>query len=190
MNRTASRVLAMALLLPVVACVSPNPTLFTLAAVPGTPQPIAARSLELRQVGIAGYLDRPEIVRAEAGFELQLAHNERWAEPTGGMIERVFTEDLVQRLPGTSVFSESGAISTQPDLVLEVDVQSMDADASGEVVLLAQLAVRHESGGQPAHAETVRLTATPASPGTQDLVATESALLGQLADRVAARLGG
>ncbi len=170
-------------------CASPNPVLFTLAAAPGAPQTIAARSLELRRIGIAGYLDRPEIVRAETGFQLQLAHNERWAEPTGSMIERVFTEDLVQRLPGTSVFSESGAISTQPDLVLEVDIQRMDADGSGQVVLLAQLAVRHETGGQPAHAETIRLTAAPAGPATQDLVATESALLGQLADRVAARLG-
>jgi hypothetical protein len=52
------------------------------------------------------------------------------------------------------------------------------------------LAGSHEDGGQQAHAETVRLSAIPASPGTQDLVATESALLGELADRVAARLGG
>lgn len=171
-------------------CVSPNPVLYTLAAVPGTPQPIAARSVELRRIGIAGYLDRPEIVLEQAGFELRLAHNERWAEPTGTMIERVFTEDLVQRLPGTSVFAEEGAISTRPDLALEVDIQRLDADASGQAVLLAQLAVRHENGDRPAVAETMRLTATPTGPGTRDLVAAESTLLGELADRVAQRLGG
>ena len=182
------RVLAVCLLLAVAGCASPNPTLFTLAAVPGAPVAIRARSIEIRRIGIAGYLDRPEIVQAESGFQLSLAHNDRWAEPTSSMVERVFTEDLVQRLPGTSVFSESGAISTQPDLVLEVDIQRMDADGSGQVVLLAQLAVRHETGGEPAHAETVRLVATPASSATRDLVATESALLGELADRVAARL--
>ena len=187
--RPARAAILAACLFALTGCISPNPVLYTLAAVPGAAQPIPARSLEIRRIGIAGYLDRPEIVRAETGFELQLAHNERWAEPTGSMIERVFTEDLVQRLPGTSVFSESGAISTQPDLVLEIDVQRMDADAGGQVVLVAQIAVRHETGGQPAHAETVRLVGTPSSAGTQDLVATESALLGQLADRVAARLG-
>ncbi len=180
---------SLAALLGTISCASPSPVLFTLAAVPGPPHAVRAHSLELRRIGIAGYLDRPEIVLSESGFQLQLAHNERWAEPTGSMIERVFTEDLVQRLPGTSVFSESGAISTQPDLVLELDIQRMDADASGQVVLLAQLAVRHENDGHPAHAETIRLTATPASSGTRDLVATESALLGQLADRVAERLG-
>ncbi len=182
--------IAMALLLTLAGCASPNPVLFTLAAVPGTPQAIRARSVELRRIGIAGYLDRPEIVLAESGFQLRLARDERWAEPTGSMIERVFTEDLVQRLPGTSVFSEAGAISTQPDLVLELDIQRMDADASGQVVLVAQLAIRHETGNRPAQAQTIRLTAAPASASTQDLVAAESRLLGQLADRVAERLGG
>lgn len=176
--------------LAVAACASPDPTLYTLASVPGTPVPAGRRSVELRRIGIAGYLDRPEIVRSAAGYQLQLGHGERWGEPTGSMIERVFTEDLVQRLPDASVFNESGAISTRPDLVLEIDVQRLDADASGDVVLLAQVALRHESGAVAAEADAVRLTLRPGSTSTRDLVATESALLGQLADRVAARIAG
>ena len=58
------------------------------------------------------------------------------------MLGRVLTEDLVERLPGAAVFSESGAISTRPDLVLEIDVQRFDTDATGTLVLLAQVAVR------------------------------------------------
>ncbi len=165
-------------------CVSPTPELYTLAALPGAGVRIAAPSVELRRIGLAGYLDRPEIVRSEADYRVQVATNQRWGEPLSGMLDRVFTEDLVERLAGTAVFTESGAISTAPDLVLEVDVQRFDADASGAVVLLAQVAVRRADVRAPAHAQTLRLTATAATASTRDHVAAMSAALAQLADRV------
>ncbi len=170
------------------ACTSPTPELFTLAAVPGPPRRLWARSVELRRIGLAGYLDRPEIVRAAADYRVTVASNQRWGEPLGGMLDRVFTEDLVERLPGTAVFTEAGAISTAPDLVLELDVMRFDTDASGMVVLLAQVAARRADARAAAHAETVRLTATPASAATRDLVAAMSTALGALADRVATLL--
>ncbi len=172
----------------VAGCASPNPNLFTLAAVPGAAQPAGARSIELRRVGLAGYLDRPEIVRSDVQYRLQVSGTDRWGEPMGSMLDRVFTEDLVQRLPGTSVFTEAGAISTRPDLVLEVDVQRLDSDASGDVVLLAQVAIQHQDAERTAAATEVRLTIHPASGRTPDLVAAMSTVLGQFADEVARKL--
>jgi uncharacterized lipoprotein YmbA len=169
-------------------CSSPNPDFFTLAAVPGPRANTTIKSLELRRIGLAGYLDRPEIVRATAQYRLHVADNERWGEPLGRMVERILTEDLVERLPDTTVFAESGAISTQPDEVLEIDIQRFDADADGTVVLLAQVAVRHEQGSTSAIAKTIRLTAKPASPSTADLVAAMSSELGQFADAIASML--
>lgn len=166
------------------ACTSPTQELFTLAALPGTTGHIPARSVELRRIGLAGYLDRPEIVQSETDYRVHVASNQRWGEPLGGMLGRVFTEDLVERLPETAVFAEAGAISTTPDLVLEVDVQRFDADASGAVVLLAQVAVRRADARVPAHARTLRLSAVPASASTRDHVAAMSAVLAQLADAV------
>jgi uncharacterized lipoprotein YmbA len=166
------------------ACASPNPELFTLAAVPGPAVRLAAHSVEVRRIGLAGYLDRPEIVHAEADYRVHVIPNARWSEPFGGMLERVFVEDLVERLPGTAVFSESGAISTAPDLILEVDLLRFDGDASGTVVLLAQVAVRRADARELAHARTLRLTARPAGPATRDYVAAMSTALGQLANNV------
>jgi uncharacterized lipoprotein YmbA len=172
------------------ACGSPTPTYYTLAAVPGTPQPLPRpRTIELRRVAVPGYLDRSEIVHSTADFQVQVSDRERWGEPVADMVDRVFTEDLVQRLPGASVFSESGAISARPDLTVEVDLLRLDADASGQAVLLAQVAIRRESD-ETSRADTVRLTMTPASRDTRDLVAADSALLGELADQVADRLNG
>ena len=176
------------LLAALAGCASPNPNLFTLAAVPGVPRATRARSIELRRVGLAGYLDRPEIVRSDVQYRLQVSSTDRWGEPMGSMLDRVFTEDLVQRLPGTSVFTEAGAISTNPDLVLEVDVQRLDSDAAGNVVLLAQVAIQHGDGERAAAASDVRLAIRAASARTSDLVGAMSTVLGQFADEVARRL--
>jgi uncharacterized lipoprotein YmbA len=106
----------------------------------------------------------------------------------------VFTENLVQRLPDAAIFVESGAISAQADVVLEVDIQRFDADADGAVVLLAQVAVRRETGAVGGRAgavvRTIRLTGQPASAQTADFAAALSGVLGQLADRVAGMLRG
>jgi len=166
------------------ACSSPTPELYTLAALPGPTAHLPAHGIEVRRVGLAGYLDRPAIVRSSAAFRLRLADNQRWGEPLGSMLDRVFAEDLVERLPDAAVFSESGAISTAPDLTLEVDVQRFDADADGTIVLLAQVAVRRGDARRPAEATTLRLTAIPAGPTTRDYVAAMSQALAGLADRI------
>ena len=178
------RALAMLLAGTLAACASPNPELYTLVAVPGRKRHLAAHSVELRRIGLAGYLDRPEIVLSEADYRVHLASNKRWSESLGGMLDRVFTEDLVERVPSVAVFTEMGAISTAPDLVLEIDVQRFDEDATGTLVLLAQVAVRWADARRAAHAQTMRLTVRPAAPTTAGHVAAMSAALGQLADRV------
>ena len=82
-------------------CASPNPDFFTLAAVSGAQSPTAITSLEIRRFGLAGYLDRSEIVRATTPYRLHLSETERWGEPLGQMVTAVLTEDLVERLPST-----------------------------------------------------------------------------------------
>jgi uncharacterized lipoprotein YmbA len=167
-----------------VGCTSPTPELYTLAAVPGPIAHLSAHSVELRRIALPGYLDRPEIVRSETDYRVHVTANQRWSESLSGMLDRVITEDLVERLPGTAVFAELGAISTAPDLILEIDILRFDADASGTLVLLAQVAVRQADARRPAYARTLRLTARPASAATRDLVAAMSATLGEFADQI------
>ncbi len=162
---------------------SPPPVLYTLAAQPGPAIATRKISVELRRVGLAGYLDRPELVRGTVDFRLQVSDGDRWGEPLGRMLDRILTEDLVQRLPDASVFAESGAISTRPDTVLEIDIQRLDADLGGSMVLLAQIAVRPD--GKTASALTIRLTAPIGGAGSRAHAAAMSVIVAQLADRVA-----
>jgi uncharacterized lipoprotein YmbA len=160
--------------------------LYTLAVVPGPASGAAPHNIEIRRIGLAGYLDRPGIVRSSDDYKLTIATDDRWGEPLGGMLLRVLAEDLSQRLPGSSVYSDAGAISANPDAIVEVDLQRLNADASGTVTLVAQVSVGPGTGR--ATTRTLRASQTPKSASTSDYVGAMSALVGELADVIAVML--
>ncbi len=172
-------------MLAVWGCASPDPAVYTLRAIPGQPLGGGPAAIKLSRPGLAGYLDRPEIVRDSSANRLQLRSGERWGEPLGDMIGRVLALDLSQRLPGSSVFTEAGTISVDPSATVELDVQRFDLDQGGTVVLLAQVAVEQGRSHDPSATRTLRLTVQPTGSGTPDLVTAESAAVGQMADQVA-----
>jgi uncharacterized lipoprotein YmbA len=173
------------LVLAAARCASPDPAIYTLRAVPGVTNSGGPSAIKLARPGLAGYLDRSEIVRDSAANRLALRSGERWGEPLGDMIGRVLAEDLSQRMTGSSVFTEAGSISVDPAATIELDIQRFDLDASGTVILQAQVAVEPGRSHDPLGTRSIRLTLPPASDSTSDLVAAMSALLGQLADQIA-----
>lgn len=179
---------AVLLALLAAGCTSAEPAYYTLAPTsPAKAVPLPAkapRTVELRRPGLAGYLDRPEIVRAGDDYQLRLVGGERWGEPLGDLIGRVTAENLARRLSGVSVFTQAGGISTDPDAAIEIDIQRFDAEASGPVTLLAQVAVRRGRRGATL-SRTARLQVVPAGTTTRDIVAAMSNALGELADVVA-----
>ena len=187
---TYRTLLSLPVVLTLWGCASPDPAVYTLRAVPGQPVGGGPVAIKLARPGLAGYLDRPEIVRDSSANRLQLNSGERWGEPLGDMIGRVLALDLSQRLPGSSVFTEAGTISVDPSATVELDVQRFDLDTDGTVVLLAQVAVEQGRSHDPSATRSLRLTARPTGPGTPELVAAESAALGQMADEIAGVLRG
>ena len=171
--------------LVLVRCTSPDPALYTMRTVAGQPQPGGPAAIKLARPGLAGYLDRPEIVRDSAANRLSVRSGERWGEPLGDLFGRVLAEDLSQRLPGSSVFTEAGSLSVDPSATVELDIQRFDLDADGTAVLAVQLAVEPGRNHDAAGTRSLRLTLAPASDSTPDLVTAMSALVGQLADAVA-----
>jgi uncharacterized lipoprotein YmbA len=165
-------------------CSSPAPTLYVLAPVPGAAQSGGPPTVELREIGLARYLDRSQIVRSSEGYRLDVLSNEWWGEPLAAMLSRVLVQALTQRLPGSTVFAESGAITVTAVATVAVNIQRMDADVAGAVVLIAQVEVR----GKATATRDLRLTVTPAVAGTAGLVQAESEALAQLADTIAAML--
>lgn len=161
---------------------SPNTTYYTLAAVSGKLRPSSLGTIEVRRPGIAGYLDRSEILAQWDGQRLQMAESACWGEPIAAMIGRVLADDLSERLRGTIVLSSSSELSIQADTAIELVVRKFDLGSDGLVHLNALASVRR--GGQST-TRAFALQARPVATDTGAVVAAMSSLLGQLADELA-----
>src|SRR3954447_21018725 len=138
--RAAAALLSMILVALVGACgSSPNPNLYTIAPVTGAERSNAPKLVSLRQVVVARYLERSQIVRSSEGYRLDVMANDWWGEPLGGMLERILVQELSQRLPQSTVFSESSAIAISPDATVEVNIQRLDRNNEGAIMLQAQI---------------------------------------------------
>ena len=136
-----SSLIAMPLAALLTACSSPDPVLYTIAPVQGPVQNAGPKVVALQQVGTARYLERSQIVRSSENYRLDVMSNDWWGEPLSAMLGRVLIEELGQRLPQSVVIGETGAVSASPDATIELNVQRLDEDASGNLVLQAQASV-------------------------------------------------
>jgi uncharacterized lipoprotein YmbA len=169
----------------IAGCASPDPKLYTLSPVRGTPVPGGPASIVLHQVSVARYLERPEIVRSSENFRLDVMANETWGEPMAQMLSRVLADDLSQRLPGTTILNISGAITAKEDATVEVNVQRMDRDAAGALAFVGQASVDFGASSRREATRTVRTSVPLASTGTVEEVRAMSIAVGRLADEIA-----
>ena len=186
---SAARLVALVLATVLAACSSPSPVLYTIAPVQGPVQPGGPKVIVLQQIATAHYLERSQIVRSSENYRLDVMSNDWWGEPLSAMLSRVLTEELGQRLPQSTVIGETGAVSASPDATIELNVQRLDEDASGNVVLQAQASVSFKGRTGPV-LRSFRFVVTPPAAGIQGEVTAISTALGQLADGVASMLVG
>lgn len=180
---------AAGVLLLLAACAhSPSPTFFALSARPGgTTQTGRALKVELRRTALPGYLDRPHIVRRSTAEQLELSGDERWGAPLDEMVGATLAEDLAQRLPSCVVYTDSGAISTVPDVRVEVQIFRFERMEDGQVALLAEVAV-HAAGKNAPTTQRFALRQGSATGRTSELVTSLSQLLGKLADGISSMI--
>ncbi len=166
---------------------SPPPKLYTLASRPAAPVNRAAASVGVKQVEVAKYLDRPQIVRYTDPYQLSALEFDRWGEGPSDMVTRVLIENLAQRLPGSHVYAVSGPFTLpSADVTIEVNIDRFDADAGGAVILAAQWVVHNGKKKDQFRSQEVRVM--PTSGDTAGQVAAMSDALGQLATQIATGL--
>ena len=169
------------------ACGSPDPVYYTIVTRPGASLPTGPKIVMVKDVGLASYLDRREIVRSSESYTLDIRANSWWGEPLGGLINRVVVVELSQRLPGSTVYAESGAITADYNASVGINVQRLDADKANNLILVAQVAVEFNRPRRLA-AKTFTITRPMATPDTPGLVAAISDALGELSDGIATLL--
>jgi uncharacterized protein len=179
---------ALALPLLAAACgASPEPNYYTIVPRNGPTFPRGPKVILLKDIGLASYLDRREIVRSSEGYQLDIRANDWWGEPLASLLGRVLVVGLSQRLPNSRVYSESGAITADPDCTVGVNIQRLDADRAGALILVAQVAAEFNRPRRMA-ARTFTFSKPLATQDTPGLVAAISDAVGELADGIAALL--
>jgi hypothetical protein len=184
---TAPRLAALSLAAALAACSSPSPVLYTIAPAQGRVQSGGPKVIALQQISMPRYLERSQIVRSSENYRLDVMSNDWWGEPLGAMLSRVLIEELSQRLPQSTVFGESGAVTASPDATIELNMQRLDEDASGNLVLQAQVSISFK--GRPGSVlRSFRFIVTPPAADIQGEVTAISSAVGQLADGLASML--
>ncbi len=186
-RRVRPRLRRLALAVPVTllaGCGGSEPSYYTLTTVAGQPRPGVPLVVELRTPSIAPALDRDTVVRSDQDNRLVLADGSDWAGALPDMIGRTLALDLGQRLPGSTVYVQGGAISITPLARVELDVSHFAQDASGRAELEATLTV-HRPGSAPVASNPLHLTLRPADGSVDALVGALSLLLGRVADSAA-----
>src|SRR6266478_6682031 len=170
-------------------CLGGNaPTRFYVLA-PGEMTAVTAPALSigLGPIGLAGYLDRPQIVTRPAADKIDIGEFDQWGEPLRDGISRVLAEDLARQMPSAriSVFPWRGLEQILYQVV--VDVTRFDGTAGGDLALEARWRILDAAGKEIA-VKTTRLTEPTGSPGYSATVSAMSRALARLSRDIAQAL--
>ena len=166
---------------------SPSPRLFTLTPRPADPVGRFAGTISVKRVALAKYLDRLQIVRSSATYELSMSEFNLWAEDLTEMTTRVLITDLTARLPGSQIYSDSSALNLpNADVALEIDIDRFDLDPSGTVVLAGRWVAHRKGQTDPLRAAELHVAAKLGDTTAQ--VAAMSDALAQFATQIATSL--
>jgi len=186
--------IALALTAPLLlaGCGSSPPTHFyTLDAVRpagGHTAQLHGPPVQVRDIELPGTLDRLEMVLRGPGTQVQVLGSDRWSAPLKGMVRQTLTQDLRDRLGEHAVISPGAPAAAGKVQVLILTVEQFAADTSGLVTLETEWSLGRGNPPKPVASghETVHVTAGSSQPGA--VAEGMSRALGQLADRIAARL--
>lgn len=164
---------------------SPDPNYYTLSAEDGAQLHGRKFTIKVQRPTVDVTIDRPQMISMDSQYRITYDNTALWSEPVDKMVERVLAQDLEKRLPGSVAVTESGAMITNPDYVVDLDIRQFGIGADGHAVLQAVLLVHSQkSNGTP---QPVMLTGGKASSGGTEAQAL-SELLARLADKIAEKI--
>jgi uncharacterized lipoprotein YmbA len=169
-------------------CAAAPPTVYyRMAALPGPVHESAPVSIAVRGIGLPGYLEQNGIARPAGAYQFASYANALWAEPLGEMLQSVMVQDLAQVLPDATVTASGGAVAAAPGVLVEINILRFDPDPDGQILLLAQVAVKTGPERTVCATRALQSSATPDA-GVTGIVAAMSGLwagaAGQVADMV------
>jgi uncharacterized lipoprotein YmbA len=99
-------------------------------------------AIGLGPIKFPAYLEHPEVITRVASNRLDLASNDRWAEPLDESFRRVLAANLGVLLGTDQVMPFPWDLSTPTDYKIEVNVARFERDGSGGTQLLGDWVIR------------------------------------------------
>ncbi len=183
-----SRVIAggvMTLLL--LSCSSAPTRIYTLYPVPpASITPYAGPPIRVDAVHVPPTLDRIEVISHITPGELKVSDLEHWSAPLTELAKQALSADMVARLPpGRVIFPHLA--KPQDALGVSVDILDFRADAGGPSLEASWSITAAEPGTVPSRG-TAQFRTKGSNAGATAAADALSALIAQLADRIAADL--
>ena len=141
-----------------------------------------ALTVGLGPVGLAGYLDRPQIVTRPAADKIDIGEFDQWGEPLREGITRVLAEDLARQMPSARISVFPWRSLEQVRYHIVVDVTQLDGPAGGDLALEARWRILEMA------AKTTRLTEPTGGAGYSPTVSAMSRALAALSREMAQAL--
>jgi uncharacterized lipoprotein YmbA len=190
--RAAGLVLLGAASLVLGACGSsgPPPALYVLGAAPAaattTAPQVGLPVVEVKPVGVPDYLDTTDLLIRHDSGQVVPSQVGRWGERLSAGVTRALAAALAARLPRMAVTATPPV--ERPARQVLVDVETFEARADGEVVLVARWSVTDGAARETLAAERVSLAGLVAGTGDPAVVAAMTRESEGLASQVAAGL--
>jgi len=165
-------------------CASPATNYYRIAAIPGPPVSLSTLSVGVRSINIPGYLDQNNIARPGGAYQFNTFSNDLWAEPLATMLQSVMVQNLSGRLPNATIIASGGGIEAPSRILVEINILRFDPTQDGQLLLLAQAAIKTGGTRKLLATKTFRATAATGADATS-IAAAMSALWGNFASQTA-----
>jgi uncharacterized protein len=145
----------------------------------------AGISLGIGPISFPGYLDRQEIVTRVAQNQVGVSENDSWAEPLDENFARVLSQNLSVLLRAERISAYPWPIAEKPNYQVAIDVLRFEANAAGDVQLLARWTVRDSSKKNSIQYRESRMSRPARTKSTEAFVAALSEALGEFSREIA-----
>ncbi len=194
MTRPLIAVLALAFAAVLSGCGSSPPTRFYTVDTlpPSVPAPYAGPPVRVDQIKIPSVLDRPEIVSEYAAGQLKVDDFNHWGAPLGQLLRASLAADLAARVPAPAVVPAEGP-RPAGTIGLSVDILAVGTGAGGMTmdVVWTETRPSGDATGRPTSVVYgARLSAPDSAATPAGYAEGLSRMIGELADRMIAELGG
>lgn len=173
------------------SCGSSPPTrYFTLTPTNGSQTQVVALGapVQVTALHLPDALDRQQMVLGGKGNAVTVSGSDRWNGPLDVMARRILTEDLAQRLGRAHVIPSQAPPPSGTDQIV-VTVTDFGPGADHLTILQANWALLDNKSGKTVLSRNVSLRSPAIVAKPDQVAASMSDVLGQLASRIAATLG-